>query len=313
MSMTEQEAVASLKILVAVAQADGQIHDEERNSIVAALEGITLPEGATADTLIASKIDVNAELAKLTSPDARAEIWKSAFAMANADGSCSPEEQKVLDDIAAKTAVTKEQQSFFKKLMTEGKDTVLPSNIKKIDDPEKRGKEVRNDILKHSALTAILGAFPLPVVGEIAVLGIQLKMIRDIGQYWGHTVDRNAAKSMLYGLGLGTGARMAVNSLAKLVPGWGSAVGATTSFAATFALGKVMEKFFAEDAKGDVASLKTYFKSAEKEGKAAYADQKDDIEKKKTDNKPALDKLSSDLKDGKISQEDFDKRLGELG
>ena len=312
MSMTENEAVASLKILVAVAQADGQIHDEERKSIAAALENITLPEGATADTLIASTIDVDAELAKLTSPAARAEIWKSAFAMANADGSCSPEEQKLLDSIAAKTEVTEAQKSFFTKLLAEGKDTVLPSHIKKIDDPATRAKEVRNDILKYSAFTAILGAFPLPVVGEIAVLGIQLKMIRDIGQYWGHTVDKNAAKSMLYGLGLGTGARMAVNSLAKLVPGWGSAVGATTSFAATFALGKVMEKFFAEDAKGDVAALKTMFKSAEKEGKAAYAEQKDDIEKKKADNKVALDQLSADLKDGKIGQEDFDKRLAEL-
>ena len=118
---------------------------------------------------------------------------------------------------------------------------------------------------------------------------------------------------MLYGLGLGTGARMAVNSLAKLVPGWGSAVGATTSFAATFALGKVMEKFFSEDAKGDVASLKTYFKSQEKEGKAAYADQKEEIAQKEKDNKPALDQLSQDLKDGKIDQEEFDKRLSALG
>jgi uncharacterized tellurite resistance protein B-like protein len=231
MSMTENEAVASLKILVAVAQADGQIHDEERKSIASALENITLPEGATADTLIASTIDVDAELAKLVSPAARGEIWKSAFAMANADGSCSPEEQKLLDAIAAKTEVTEAQKSFFTKLLAEGKDTVLPSHIKKIDDPATRAKEVRNDILKYSAFTAILGAFPLPVVGEIAVLGIQLKMIRDIGQYWGHTVDKNAAKSMLYGLGLGTG---------------------------------------------------------------------------------ALDQLSADLKDGKIGQEDFDKRLAEL-
>ena len=312
MSMTEQEAVASLKILVAVAQADGTIHDEERKSIVGALEGISLPEGTTADSLLAETIDVDAELARLTSQVARAEIWKSAFAMANADGSCSPEEQKLLDLIAAKTNVSEADKSLFKRLVAEGKDTVLPSNIEKIDDPERRAREVRNDILKYSAFTAILGAFPLPVVGEIAVLGIQLKMIRDIGQYWGHTVDKNAAKSMLYGLGLGTGARMAVNSLAKLVPGWGSAVGATTSFAATFALGKVMEKFFAEDAKGDVASLKTYFKSAEKEGKAAYAEQKDEIAKKGEANKAALDQLSADLKDGKIDQEAFDKRLSEL-
>src|SRR6476659_6355828 len=98
-------------------------------------------------------------------------------------------------------------------------------------------------------------------------------MVRDIGQYWGHPLDRSAAKTMLYGMGLGTGARLAVNNLAKLLPGWGSAVGATTSFASTFALGKVIDKMFASGKGPDESDrLRAEFKTAEQEARGVYTD-----------------------------------------
>ena len=126
----------------------------------------------------------------------------------------------------------------------------------------------------------MLGAFPIPGVAiatDLAIVAVQVKMVRDIGQYHGHKVDKEGAKSLLYGLGLGTGARIAVNNIVKLVPGWGSAFAAVTSFAATFAVGKVMEKYFADGKKADAAALKKEFQAAQKEGKAAYAEHKDEV------------------------------------
>jgi len=161
----------------------------------------------------------------------------------------------------------------------------------------------------------VLGAFPIPglaIATDLGVIALQVKMVRDIGQYWGHAVDRNAAKSMLYGMGLGTGARLAVNNLAKLLPYWGSAVGATTSFASTFALGKVIEKFFAADAKGDITVLKTDFNAAEKEGKATYAEHKDAVDAQGAEAKATLAKLTVDLKEGRITQEEMEQRLAEM-
>jgi uncharacterized protein (DUF697 family) len=194
-------------------------------------------------------------------------------------------------------------------------DSLLPGRVQRIDDPELRAGEVKKTVRKYAVITAALGAFPIPGVAiatDLAVIALQVTMIGDIGRYWGHAVDKKAAKSMLYGLGLGTGARLAVANLAKLLPGWGSAVGAATSFASTYALGKVLERFFAEDAKGDIGRLRDEMRDAEKEGKAAYAEQRDEIATNATENRAAIEKLTADVHAGRITQEELERRLAEL-
>ena len=313
MSMDETEALASLRILVKVAQSDGTIHEEERRALSTALADLKLP--GPLESLLSEDVDLDSQVSLLKSASARDEAYKSAYAMAYADGSCSPEEEKVLVDLAEKLHVSTEERGVLGRLFEEGKDTVLPSHIKAISDPITRDKEISQDILKYSVLSAALGAFPIPglaIATDLGVIGLQVKMIRDIGQYWGHTVDKKGARSMLYGLGLGTGARLAVNNLAKLFPGWGSAVGAATSFAATYGLGRVMNKYFSDGAKGDVSTLKSDFSLAEKEGKAAYKENKEKVDEAGTRSREKVHSLSSDLKDGKVTKEEYEKQLSEL-
>ncbi len=317
--ISEAEAIASLKILAAVARADGSVHSDERKSLAAALESFPLEKAIAIDDLLGAEkgIDVKAELLRLASPEAREQIYRSAFFMAYADGSCTKEEQALLDIIAAETNVTPEQRAGLERLFVPPaqRTSLLPLKAKPILDAEQRAAHVKREVLKYAALTAVLGAFPIPglaIATDLGVIALQIKMVRDIGQYWGHAVDRNAAKSMLYGMGLGTGARLAVNNLAKLLPGWGSAVGATTSFASTYALGKVIEKFFAADAKVDITVLKTDFKAAEKEGKATYAEHKDEIAAEGVESQQTLSKLTSELKEGKITQEEMEQRLADM-
>ncbi len=79
MSIAENEALASLKILVAIARADGTVHNDERRSLAAALESLELPGGTTVDRLLADPVDVAAELRKITSPEGRDQIYRSAM------------------------------------------------------------------------------------------------------------------------------------------------------------------------------------------------------------------------------------------
>jgi len=319
MTIRETEAIASLKILAAVARADGTIHNDERRSLAAALELLALENPVTVESLLTGDdgIDVLAELKQLESPEAREQVYRSAFFMAYADGSCTKEEEALLELIAAETGVTEEQRLSLARLFVPPaqRTSLLPVRVSAIGDAEQRASTVKKHILKYAALSAVLGAFPIPglaIATDLAVIALQVKMVRDIGQFWGHSVDRNAAKSMLYGMGLGTGARLAVNNLAKLLPGWGSAVGATTSFASTFALGKVIETFFAADAKGDLAALKDEFKAAEKAGKATYAAHKDAVAAEGAHAQQTLEHLTADLMAGRITQQEMEQRLGEL-
>jgi len=317
MGISETEAVASLKILAAIARADGSVHNDERKSLAAALDNLELGEPVKVDELLAdgAQIDVAAELGKLTSAEAREQIYRSAFFMAHADGTCTKEEQIILDVIAKEAGVTPEQRASLERIFAPARTSLVPSKVEPIVDPGLRGAKVTEQITKYAILSAILGAFPIPgfaIVTDLGVIALQLKMIRDVGRLWGHEVDRNAAKSILYGLGLGTGARLAVNNLAKLLPGWGSAIGATTSFASTFALGRVIEKFFNADAKVDIASLKDDFAAAQKEGKAQYREKKAEIAAKEAEAKTTLELLTDDVKAGKITQAELEQRLAEM-
>lgn len=316
MAITDTEALAGLRILVAIARADGTIHDDERAALSAALDGVKLPDGTTVDSLLAEKVNVEKERTAVKSPDARREIFQSAYGMAHADGKCTPDEQAILDDLKRVWEIPDQQSKLVARIFAETKDTVLPSNIQPIADAGKRAKEINEDVLKYSLLSALLGAFPIPGVAiatDLAVVAIQVKMVRDIGQYHGHKVDKEGAKSLLYGLGLGTGARIAVNNIVKLVPGWGSAFAAVTSFAATYALGRVMDRYFVDGSKADPASLKKEFAAAQKDGKAAYAEHKAKVDSLSTTQKAKLQSLSDELNAGTMSLEKYEQAVTALG
>jgi uncharacterized protein (DUF697 family)/tellurite resistance protein len=324
-TIAEKEALACLRILVAIARADGTVHNDERKSLAAALESLELPGGVSVDTLLAEKSNIDEQLALVTSTDAREQLYRSAYFMAYADGACTKEEQDILDRIAQATGVDDSQRNSLAGLFVgngggggggeaageRGSILDVPAAI---SDPVERASKITTHVLKWGAVTAVLGAFPIPGVAlatDLAVIALQLKVVRDIGGFWGHAVDAKKARSMLYSLGLGTGARLAVSNLAKFVPGWGSVFGAATAFASTYALGKIIDKFFASGG-NEIEALKDEFEVAKKEGKKVYDEQKDAIVESQRSVGPTLDALAADLKAGKITQAEFDAKVAAL-
>lgn len=318
-TIAEKEALACLRILVAIARADGTVHNDERKSLSAALESLELPGGVTVDTLLAEKPDVEEQLAQVTSTEAREQLYRSAYFMAHADGTCSKEEQVILDRIAEVTGVDRSSLAgLFVGVggvaVDEGGRGSILDVPAAITDPVARAAKITSHVLKYSAVSAVLGAFPIPglaIATDLAVIALQLKMVRDVGGFFGQAVDAKRARAILYSLGLGTGARLAVSNLAKFVPGWGSVFGAATAFASTYALGKIIDKFFAAGG-NEIEALKDEFEIAKKEGKKVYAEQKDAIVESQRAVQPALDTLAADLKAGKITQAEFDAKVAAL-
>jgi uncharacterized protein (DUF697 family) len=313
MEIEAKEATACLRALVALAKADGAISAEERGTLEAALE--MLPGSADLKPFLDETPAFAQLLAEIKSPEARDQLWQSAYSMIHADGSASVEEQRLLDTVRTAFKIDDKKVSATKRILDEAKDTLLPSNIEAIVEPERRQKEIDQDVIKYSVLSAVLGAFPVPglaIATDFAIVALQVKLVRDIGQYWGHKVDKDAAKTLLGGLGLGTGARIAVTNLAKLVPVWGSAFGAATAFATTWALGKIANRYFEGGGKTDVAQLKKEMKAMEKEGRAAYGDHKSSVETKRKTHGAALEALNQQRKAGTISQADYERQVAAL-
>src|SRR5688500_9161080 len=158
-TIAEKEALACLRILVAIARADGTIHNDERKSLSAALESLELPGGMTVEKLLAEKPDVEAELAQVTSDEAREQLYRSAYFMAHADGACTKEEQAILDRIAEVTGA--DRSSLAGLFVTGAGGGEEPARASLLDvpaaikDPVERSSKVTTHSLKYAAVTAV--------------------------------------------------------------------------------------------------------------------------------------------------------------
>jgi uncharacterized protein (DUF697 family)/uncharacterized tellurite resistance protein B-like protein len=317
MPITEREALASLRLLVAVARADGTIHPDERRSLSAAIESLMLPEALRSPTLLDEPVDLDAEVGELASEEARRQAFRSAFFMAYADGACSAEESALLERLASALGVPADERAALGRTFSGRARAIVPTadRTKRIDDSVKRSSEVHALALRYGAVSAALGAFPVPglaIATDLAVVALQLKMIHDVAGLWGHPMDREGAKSILLAVGLGTGARLAISNLAKIIPGWGSVLGATTSFVSTYTLAKVIDAMFGsgEDASPDV--LRARFVATEAEARKVYADQEEVLIQSRRGAEARLAELRADLAAGRITQAELDEQVERL-
>jgi uncharacterized membrane protein YebE (DUF533 family) len=111
MLLDEDEALACLKVLVALAKSDGKVLTDEKKSIAAAISSFALPVGVSVDGLLAETVDVGTELAKITSKEAKEQLYRSAYFLAHADGTAAPQERALLEKIDLASAPSDELRS----------------------------------------------------------------------------------------------------------------------------------------------------------------------------------------------------------
>jgi uncharacterized protein (DUF697 family) len=307
-AVNQQEVLASFKVLVSMAKADGKLLEEEFASLADTFEEIHLPEGVTVDRLLNEEDEpIDTLLTQITSEIAQEMVYQSAYAMANIDGECSSEEKELLEKIGATFTNSKlwGKQEWLENLEKRSAKSSISEQVRQIDDPNIRAIEVENAITDTCFLNAVLGAFPLPGIAiafDMLIYWNQLDLAQTIGQSWGYDRDNENLRKALFGsLGI-TGTRIAVSNLAKLVPVFGMVVGATTAYASTWALGKVANEYFASGGEMDAFSLRQAFKQAKKEGEAVYKTKADEIAAKKKAIEPQLQLLSEELKAGSIKK-----------
>ena len=315
MPISQQEAIAGLHVLVAVAQADGRLDARERDVLDAAIREAGLDDVVNAQDLFDDTFDLAPHLDLLQSPEAREEVFRSAYSLACADGERSPEESALLAKIRVEFGIPSEHEDelrrVFDRLLA---DPAQPrSYVSRIDDADERSRAVRSATLKCSIVSAVLGAFPFPgfaILTDLAALYLQIELVRDIATMHGQEIGKTRARALLAAVGLGTTARLAVSNLAKLLPGWGSVVGATTSFASSYGAGLAFDKHFAAGL--DEAGLARAFEEAREEGKREYHANKAEIEAKSQKAKAVLADLAERRRAGTLDDAELQERIGKI-
>jgi hypothetical protein len=287
-TINQQELIASFKLLVQMAKADGKILPEEIANLQDSLAQVELPEGLTINSLLAEELDTKALLAQITSDTARELVYQSVFTMANIDGEVSPEEEALLKEVSQTftSNMVIGKQGWLEELERKsrmGKYTIA-GQLQQIADPVKRQNEVDKLTTDMCFINAVLGAFPLPLVSiafDMLIYWNQLDLAQSIGEVWGYNRSREDLKrALLRTLGV-TGVRIAVSNLSKMIIPLGMVVGATTGFTSTWAIGKVADRYFASGCNLDAATLKQIFRTAQQEGQAKYREREPEITTKK--------------------------------
>ena len=316
--VNQQEVLASFKVLVSMAKADGKLLEEEFSSLADTFEEIHLPEGVTVDRLLNEEDEpIDTLLTQITSEIAQEMVYQSAYAMANIDGECSSEEKELLDKIGVTFTSSRlwGKQEWLETLERRSSKSSISEQVRQIDDPDKRAAEVESATTDACFLNAVLGAFPIPGIAiafDMLIYWNQLDLAQAIGQSWGYDrANENLRKALFGSLGI-TGTRIAVSNLAKLVPVFGMVVGATTAYASTWALGKVANEYYASGGEMDTFSLRQAFKQAKKEGEAIYKTKADEIAAKKQAIEPQVQLLNEELKAGSITPEEYQVKLKDL-
>ncbi|NCJ08656.1 hypothetical protein GS597_19520 [Synechococcales cyanobacterium C] len=314
----DPEAIrANIKILLSVALADGKFEQSERREIEAVLAKVQLPEPLDLDQLSAEPLDYAQEAAKLTSPEVQTALLDSLVNVIWANGEFDAGEEAALRQILAALEYPPER---IEGAVTSVRRNLALLNLVKvapIEDPEKRQQAIHNSTRNHAIVSAVLGAFPVPILSigtDFLVLAVQISLLLDITGYWGYgqSFDRKSILELLVGSsGLGVTAFLTRN-LAKLVPGFGSVVGASTAFATTWAIGKVTDTYYAQGRQVAPEALRHLFKQAKQEGEAAYEANEAVITQARQKNQGAIRSLTEDLQAGKISQVEYQQRLQEL-
>jgi uncharacterized membrane protein YebE (DUF533 family) len=259
-----EEIFSGIKVLVALAQADGTIHDDERIAIENALDGAELPGGATVTSLLASAIDLDAELARIVTGEARKRTYTAACALVYVDGHVSKEEDEMLARIGGGLHLAAPERGVdsFRKFVS-----VTPAaRLEKIDDPAERERVVNEEIATAAAFSAVLASTALPVAAESCLFTNNVRLARNVGLVHAYDADDAFWRTFVANV-LGAAASwFAISSLLKLLPGSGA-----SAYASTFALGRVTHLYFVKNEDASTAELRAAFVQAKREGQKVAA------------------------------------------
>ncbi|NUP09432.1 MAG: hypothetical protein HOW73_25545 [Polyangiaceae bacterium] len=310
--MAEQtQALAGLRVMAAVAKADGYLTEEERRQIGDALA--ELAPDVSVDEILTEQFDLDAEIRKITDAEVQRATYRAALLLSMADGERHDAEAKVLAKLKSAYGLGDADGDLTQAIAD--REPLAPIE----NDPAVRASKARREILGHAMMAAALGANPLPLVSfvtEVGVFYMQGRLVRNLAFYYGYDVTTKHAVALMastFGLGV---ARAAVVQLVKFVPVWGSVVGGATAFTTTYALGETILRHFEQG--GDLGSLskkeakKAYEEIKKGDAKAAYEEAKPEIEKKAKEKAPEIEALAKDIKEGKADDKAIASTLQRL-
>jgi uncharacterized protein (DUF697 family)/tellurite resistance protein len=263
--MDEQNRRALLGVMLLASRADGTRDEREREAIRGAL-GRFRGEGLDPEALWleveGDRRDLAQSARELTSPGVRELAYELATCVCDADGASNERERSFLAELARELGLGSETTERFRREADSLASAAVRGNAT---------DEIEQLILQRAILCAGLELLPQRLA-TLAILPLQMQLVYRIGKQHGYDLDQGHLKEFLGVVGVGMASQVlegfARQLFGGLLGGVGGgllgglargATGAGFSFATTYALGHVAERYYAAGRKLSAAELRTLF------------------------------------------------------
>lgn len=268
-----------LAICLFAAFSDGDKSDSEREEIsriAAELESDNLAE--ISRKILMGKISIESVVTGLGSQQNRLLAYEMARAVCEAGGSITAPEQEFLSRLRQALELSASDSKSVD-------DEVDALSLAPVSSEVGQAGGVDNSsmILKYSILNGALELLP-ETFATMAIIPMQMKMVYRIGKAHGVEQDRSLIKEFLATAGVGIGSQVVEGFARKLMGGFGKKLGGKTagkianqvtgsafSFASTYAIGHVAEKYHGGGKRLSGPELKSLFNTLSEQAKGLHA------------------------------------------
>jgi uncharacterized protein (DUF697 family)/tellurite resistance protein len=287
--MNPQETRSVLTIALMAAFADGLKDDRERAAVKRVAESLGADAGVDLPALYAQVLTAKPDLAtiagELKAPELRQLAYELAVGICEADGSRGPAESEFLARLAGVLGLPANVTGNVHGTADELREASVAAGVAAPVSGTVLGKpgipdaEMDELILKASITNAALELLP-ESIASMAIIPLQLRLVYRIGRSYGYEMDTSNAKDFIATLGVGlTGQyleQFGRKLLGGLLGGLGGGIGRTIgrqaassgmTFATTYAIGRVAQRYYAAGRTMDPASLKQAFLAMLEEAK----------------------------------------------
>ncbi len=295
------EAVAAIALMAAFA--DGQKDRAEKarlEEVFATLGGVSM--AALYQRVMLGQTNLEAEAAKLRTPELQTLAFETALSVCDADGVTGEAEGRFLGQLQAALSLPAEKavaaQNDAEQLAAMPVEKPFESTIESDTAPEAAIPPAAADVaLDRQILNAAIlnGALELlpQSLATVAIVPLQLRLVYQIGQANGYELDRAHLKEFLAIAGVGITSQVLEGHVRKLFGGFakrtmgkgakgvaGTAAGAAMSFATTYALGQAAKRYYGGGRTLELAEVRSLFQNQIEQGRMLFETHRSEVQSK---------------------------------
>ena len=298
-NLTQSTDEALLSICLFAAFCDGGQSDSERNEISRLCEEMGMVDpGLISRRILTGRLELPAVVAALANPNERLLAYEMALGVCESDGSLTDGEKKFLQELQGQLGLNPgEAPKETAGLPDYPLVPVAPAPAPTAPAPS--AVDNSGTILKYAILNAALELLP-DTLATMAIIPLQMKMVHGIGRSHGVELDRSSIKEFLAVAGVGLGSQVVEGFARKLMRGIGKKVagklagkaadqitGSAFSFASTYALGQLAERYYQGGRRLDTASARGLFTSLQSQARDMHTRYLPQIQEKAKSINPA--------------------------